>query len=80
MNDSTTQPKSVSMVNLLLENSCLVVGVELSIGPRTVASSRCHECDALDLVWIRIMSIELMTRCQDCFVGRKKFKPMIIHK
>ena len=80
MNDSTTQPKSVSMVNLLLKNSCLVVEVELSVGVRTVASSRFHECDALDLVWIRIMSIELMTRCQDYFVGRKKFKPMIIHK
>ena len=63
MNDSTTQPKSVSMVNLLLKNSCLVVEVELSVGVRSVASSRFHECAALDLVWIRIRSIEPMTRC-----------------
>ena len=74
MNDSTTQPKSVSMVNLLLKNSCLVVEVELSVGVRSVASSRFHECEALDLVWIRIMSVKRMTRCQDCFVGRKKIQ------
>ena len=71
MNDSTTQPKSVSMVNLLLKNSCLVVEVELSVGVRSVASSRFHECNDLDLVGIRVVSIDLMTRCRDCFVGQK---------
>ena len=61
MNDTTTQIGING--KFTIKNSCLVVEVELSVGVRTVASSRFHECAALDLVWIRIRSIEPMTRC-----------------